>query len=349
MSLTSKINGKTKRDKEFKEMLLSIEPNKEDYYTLSKKIPFSDEYSTLVPNVLPNPQYLSSLVGTAFDYLARFRIAQFLKREDVIQGWVAFHGFEKLGFPNEHKNTELFITWVNKILEYVNDSSKSITNLLEIAVHLAKLEQIIRIGIKKEDINIDYILFEAAPLEAINDLGNLMAVFEEKFMIPEIINKKSKVFFNPNFGIGSALVSGADADIYIDGTLYDFKTTKDQTLAKKDNLQLIGYFILHELAQECQIALGIGTNFDMDIKRIAFYKARFGEIEYYDVGTYLSFFKDEKLELKLKEIAEHFKYNPGKLFWKYPFDYDDIKQELENISNWDIEEIIVRIKKYKNN
>jgi hypothetical protein len=346
MTLTSKINGKTKRDKEFKEILLSIEPNKQDYYTLSEKTPFSDEYNTLVPNTLSN-QYNSSLVGTAFDYLARFRIAQFLKRENVIQGMVAHKGIMKLKkFPDFTKNTEIFLSWADKVLEFINDNSMSVTNLLEIAVHLAKLEQIVR---AKIEINIDYLLFEPAPLEVINDLDNLMAVFEEKFMIPEIINEKSKVFFNPNFGIGSALVSGADADIFIDGTLYDFKTTKDQTLAKKDNLQLIGYFILHELAKECEIVVGIGTNFDMDIKRIAFYKARFGEIEYYDVGKYLSLFEDGKLEIKLKEIAEYFKNNPGKLLAAYPYDYDDIKKQLESISTLDIEELIVRIKKYKKN
>ncbi|WP_410994614.1 hypothetical protein [Bacillus paranthracis] len=44
MSLLTKIDAKTKRDKEFKDILVSIEPNKEDYYMLSQKQPFSDEY-----------------------------------------------------------------------------------------------------------------------------------------------------------------------------------------------------------------------------------------------------------------------------------------------------------------
>ncbi|WP_066065274.1 hypothetical protein [Neobacillus soli] len=336
MSLTSKINGKTKRDKEFKEILLSIEPNKEDYYTLSKKNPFSDEYCILVPNMLPNPQFLSSLVGTAFDYLARFRIAQFLKREDVIQGWVATNGFEKLGFPNDHKNSELFyITWVDKILECINDSSMSITNLLEIAVHLAKLEQIVRNGVKKENINVDYLLFDPAPEEVINDLDTLLAVFEEKFMIPEIISKKSEVVFNPRFGVGSALVSGADADIFIDGTLYDFKTTKDHTLAKKDNLQLIGYFILNELAI-ATMSDDLGFDYvHIDIKRLAFYKSRYGEIEYYDVNRYFPY-NNVKQKQKLKELAEHFKENKGRLHLMWRADIDYAKQLLEEIRNWDV-------------
>jgi uncharacterized beta-barrel protein YwiB (DUF1934 family) len=92
---------------------------------------------------------------------------------------------------------------------------------------------------------------------------------------------------------------------------------------------------LNELANECQTVLGIGSNFDMDIKRLAFYKARYGEIEYYDIGKYLSF-KDRNLQLKLKEMAEYFKDNQGKVRIAYPFDYDDIKEYLEDIRNWEI-------------
>lgn len=254
MTLTSKINGKTKRDKEFREILLSVEPNKKDYYTLSKRTPFSHEYNAFVPNTLSN-HYDSSLIGIAFDYLARFRVANFLKREDVVEGMASLDGFNKLRKRPEFikRNLELnqpYLSWIHKILEFINDdASMSISNLYGITTHLAKLEQIKRRRIAKDEIlDVDYLLFEPVPEEIINDLNNLMTVFEGKFMIPEVINQKSKVFFNPNFGASSILVGGADADIFIDGTLYDFKTTKDQALAKRDNLQLIGYFLLNALS-----------------------------------------------------------------------------------------------------
>lgn len=325
MSLTSKINGTTKKDKQFKEILLSIEPQKEDFYNLSKKAPFSDEYDILVPSTLTNKD--SSLVGTAFDYLARFRIAQFLKKEDVIQGWTAFYGFERLNFTEEHTNYKLFFKWVDKILEYINNNSKPITHLIEIAVHLAKLEQIVRIGMRKENVNIDYIFLETTSEEIIKELQNLMVVFEEKFMIKEIINKKSKVFFNPDFGISSALVSGADADIFIDGTLYDFKTTKNKVLNKKDNLQIVGYFLLNSLTNNVRDVLGIGSYFDMDIKKIAFYKARFGEVEYYDIDKYVTL-ENSRMQQLIREMARYFSKNPGNLRAKFLFDYDEIKDYL---------------------
>lgn len=331
MTLTSKLTGTAKSDKEFKSLLVSVKPNKEDYYTLSGSIPFSDEYSILAPtcsSVITD----SSLVGVAFDYLARFRIAQFLKRDDVVMGMVALSGFEKLkGTPEyvqKDLRTEPYASWLTEIRTFTKDASISIFSLIEIAVHLAKLEQIVRYSVKKADINVEYLLYEPAPMEVKRDLENLMTIFEEKFMIPEIINKKSKVVFNPNFGVSSALVSGADADIFIDGTLYDFKSSQDQKLKTNDNLQMIGYYLLNELAI-ATMSEDYGFYYIyMGIKRLAFYKGRFGEVEYYDVEKHLPY---TDVRPKLQELAEYFKNNQGKLHNAIYADIKSIKEILEEI------------------
>jgi hypothetical protein len=229
MSLTSKIN----KDKVFKEILLSVRQKKEDYNTLSKNEPFSDKYNIYAPNNLSNPQSDSKLVGTAFDYLARLRIGQFLKRKDMEMIEVSKRGFYKLMHRPEYKIRNLeslqpYLSWFYQIKDFLNDCSIPISNLYEIAVHLAKLEHIKRRRVTKEEIlDVDYLLFEPSPKEIIDDLNNLMSVFEEKFMIPKVIKKKSEVVFNPDFEIGSLLVNGADADLFLDGTLYDFKTKRE--------------------------------------------------------------------------------------------------------------------------
>ncbi|UOK56150.1 DUF61 family protein [Bacillus sp. OVS6] len=106
-------------------------------------------------------------------------------------------------------------------------------------------------------------------------------------------------------------------------------------MAKKDNLQLIGYFILNELAIETMSDL-LDFNYEhIDIKRLAFYKSRFGEIEYYDVNKHLPY-NDVKLKQKLKEIAEHFKDNKGSLHLMWQADIDRAKELLEEIRNWDV-------------
>jgi len=42
-------------------------------------------------------------------------------------------------------------------------------------------------------------------------------------MLP-LIDTNSEVIYNPNFGVAFAFVGGADREIIIDGTLYDFKS-----------------------------------------------------------------------------------------------------------------------------
>jgi hypothetical protein len=334
MSLTSKINGKAKRDKEFKEILLTVEPLKENYYTFSKNPSFSGEYKLYVPYNLSNP-YNATLVGTAFDYLARFRIAQFLSREDVINGMVSLKGFKKLWkleaefFRKAESVNEPYLSWMNEVRNYIRGSSIPSSSLYEIVVHLAKLELITRHKTTKET-DVSYLLYDPAPIEVITELQNLFIVFEEQFMKVGIINKKSKVIFNPNFGVSSALVSGADADIFIDGTLYDFKTTQDKGLKKSDNLQMIGYYLLNELAIATSSDI-FGFEYEfMDIKKIAFYKARFGEIEYYDANIHLPY---EEVKHKLRELAEHFKEKQGRLNLMWMSDIDAAKRKLEEIRN----------------
>ncbi len=75
MSLTSILKSSKERDKEFQSILREIIPKKNEFYTLSGKSAFTKEYEMVVPYTLTNP-YQASLVGTAFDYLARAMIAQ---------------------------------------------------------------------------------------------------------------------------------------------------------------------------------------------------------------------------------------------------------------------------------
>ncbi|AOA54393.1 hypothetical protein MKS87_11740 [Bacillus subtilis] len=328
MSLISKLTSKKQKDKEFKNILASIEPLKEDYYTLSGNLPFSKEYSTYVPYALEN-QYDSSLVGVAFDYLARFRIGQFTNKEEARDHLIAYKGLRKLS--NKTKNYSLtdtfYIPLINDILDFIRSESKISPDICQIALKLAKLEQLYRSRTIGET-NVDFYTCIDSSDEIVNDLISLLEVFENKFINSGILTKNSEVVFNPSFGISSPLVGGADADIWIDGTLYDFKTTKKNSLDKNDNLQLIGYFILNELAQEVHAAIGAPPLLDID--RLGFYKARYGEIEFYDIEKLIT---KEMRDQTLVELAKYFSKNPGKLNLVHdPFFVEDAKEVLKSIS-----------------
>ncbi|MCY7852585.1 hypothetical protein P8859_15160 [Bacillus spizizenii] len=304
MSLVSKLTSKKPSDKQFRDILVPITPTKKDYYTISGNKPFSNDYLTLVPNLFSN-RYYASLVGTAFDYLARFRIAQYIGKVSVIKNLVAETGYKYLGVsPN------IYSLWMNQIKAFIEDPLMSPIYLYDIAIRLAKLEQLVRAPTLHKELDIDYYLYADNPEEVLTDLENLMTVFEIRFMIPDLIKKKSKVIFNPNFGLGSLLVGGADADLFIDGTLYDFKTTKTRGFRTNDSLQLIGYFFLNEFAIVTEPK---EINFkykQMQIERLAFYKGRFGEVEYFDVKNSLS---ESDIKTKLRELADYFQNNMGDL------------------------------------
>jgi hypothetical protein len=82
----------------------------------------------------------------------------------------------------------------------------------------------------------------------------------------------NKCYFNPTFGEGSMMVGGADADIIIDDTLYDFKVVKDLKLEREHLNQIIGYYVLSQIG-------GVNKNKnDKPIKNIGIYFARHGRI-----------------------------------------------------------------------
>ncbi|MEI3614034.1 hypothetical protein [Pseudogracilibacillus sp. SO30301A] len=79
MSLTSLLRGSKTNQKEFQEILREIIPNKKSFQTISGKEAFSKtDYEVLAPYALVKSDN-SSIVGIAFDYLARVMLARLVK------------------------------------------------------------------------------------------------------------------------------------------------------------------------------------------------------------------------------------------------------------------------------
>lgn len=329
MSLTKKISSSQESDKKFKDILLKVTPKKKDFYTMSGNAPFSkDEYELLVPNKLTK-QGLSSLVGTAFDYLARFQIGQFICDPGVTEDLVAYKAIPKLNrVMDMYIDQKPVREWKDKIDSFLHDKSASISSIYTEAFRLSRLEHVFRAPIRKEYIQIDDLLHGTPPQEIIQELDGLMGLFEQRFLIPEIITPESEVIFNPHFGAASFLVEGADADIYIDGTLYDFKTTKKDGYARKDILELMGYYFLNEFAIRTMSDENGFPYKDMDIMRVSLYKARFGELEYFDVGEKLS---TEDKELTIQELANYFQPHEKNLYFNIMGDNNAVKERLKEM------------------
>src|SRR5690606_17537093 len=118
---------------------------------------------------------------------------------------------------------------------------------------------------------------------------------------------KKHCIVNPTFGKGSSLVGGADADLIIDNTLIDIKSSKNLKLERGDLNQIIGYHLL-------SIIGGINGKKTPKIKEIGIYFASYGHIwkmplsDYYKPKDYEEF-AEEFTQLVMDSSLELVKPN----------------------------------------
>lgn len=314
MSLTSILRGSKPSEKEFQAILREIIPDKKSFKTISGKEAFSKtKYEALVPYDLVN-RYNASVVGTAFDYLARIMLARVVKKNrdesytDLVadQGLIVLSTFLANNRSIESKIQKKFRKAKKKLKAYCKNK-KDIKKIIVDACFLAKLEHIFRSGLPPTNL-LEKSFFNDPDEEIIKNLEQLCDVFQEIF-IPTIVSPKSEIIYNPTFGVSSAFVGGADGDVIIDGTLYDFKTTKHIGYRWQEIAQIVGYFLLNELS------LDVSNESDftdesfqhIGINRIAFYRARYGEVEYID----LSYLDKKQIDITKRKLASYFAKNPN--------------------------------------
>jgi hypothetical protein len=331
MSLSSILTGTKEKDKEIQSILKSIIPPRKVFNTISGLSPFSAQYKLYVPYSLSSP-FNSRVVGTAFDYLARMIIASIVdkNKSTAFSHLAAYSGLINVERNIKSKKviSELEAKYIDSLvaflkLIYINKLDvklkKSDLNKIEWvaykeflkcpkglewnelylgAYYFAKLELVYRSGgLLPSDIKKS--LMDDPDTEILLELEKLCNVFKEKFIIPQILTSDSTVIYNPSFGSSSFELGGADADVFVDGTLYDFKTTKQGGYNWRDVAQLTCYYLIScsENAKEESTSSLYGE----DITRIAFYKARFGEIEFYDIK-----FTNQQKEKALNELKQAF-------------------------------------------
>ncbi len=195
-----------------------------------------------------------SLIGTAFDYLLRFYL-EHLNPDAVTEKWVAELS---LGYPlspllknvvlnldtGQISFTETDLTRkVQQIIEQAKkahsdylSSGEMTDDVIESCLLLAQLDPISRAGFIDKSLGTAY-------KEDVADLRKLISIVN-----PEVFRAQKLCLLNPAFGEGSRLVGGADADLVIDDTIIDIKTTKKLELRRQYFDQLIGYYVLHEIS-----------------------------------------------------------------------------------------------------
>ena len=284
MSLTSIFNQKTSKDKEVTTFLRSHLPTAKDFHTISGNQPFSiKEYTLHVENQLAKP-HESGQLGIAFDYLFRLDIANQTKQPFNLNQVVAMKGHQmiKERFPSNIFYDMHFMSAKTRMESHMHRTS-IMTNYYRNAAKIygacylfAQLELVFRSKVRPDEINKDWLFLPKGSF--INEFEQLQAL-AQKQVISEL-SPKDTITYNPNFGYGSHLVRGADADIVINDMLIDVKTTKNPGYRWQDIAQLVGYYFLN------QINAKYGTTDSLNFSKVALYKARFGEMETIDLGAF---------------------------------------------------------------
>lgn len=261
MSLTSFVKIKQVRDK-FQETFVLPDFN---YETVLLAPPQSKNYM---------------LVGTAFDYLLRFYLKR-LNPSAITKAWVAEQAVkqipETLGWASPYsifgrswyqKTYDKGLGILNQAKHLYTDYLKSgqlTKEIMKSAILLAQLDRIYREG--RLDHN-----FGVVDGGDVTDLENLISLIK-----PEKFTAKNICLLNPTFGHASNLVGGADADLLIDDTLIDIKTTKYLKFDQPMLHQLAGYYLLHKIG-------GIGDVLgNYEINKLGIYYSRHGELFTFDV------------------------------------------------------------------
>lgn len=122
--------------------------------------------------------------------------------------------------------------------------------------------------------------------DIICEIKQLYNVFISSFINKKLTNQ-SKVIFNPHFGYYSNLIGGADADIIIDDTLYDFKTTIKHGYNWIQVAQIVSYYAMNDLNLSSKSGKFLEYKSEtQNVKYIAIYHARYGEIGLYDTNLW---------------------------------------------------------------
>ena len=213
-----------------------------------------------------------STVGTAFDYLLRFLIER-LNPQTIDKGyWVAETSVELLKKNDAGlyaKAKTIGAQARNHLAQYLNTGQMS-NELVKAALLLASLDPIYRAGVGHEMIG-------DVHKDDMQDLKNLLKAVDQK-----AFTSKKLCLINPTFGPASVLVGGADADLVIDETIIDIKTTKKFSLDRSAFDQVLGYYVLHQIASIGKLSP------KPTITKVAIYFSRYGYLHVMPLGELIN-------------------------------------------------------------
>lgn len=172
----------------------------------------------------------------------------------------------------------------------------------------------------------------------IEEIEQLHSTFIDKFINIGLIKQDSEVVCHLWFEPWSSRCGGAIADVCIDGIIYDFKTTKRRGYNWVDIGQVYAYYILSCLCNEDinrNEKFSPPYNYYRDIKGIALYYSRYGDIETCNFENNNVLISSENLLYVRKIIHDHNEERFKKIDEKFTELFKDNSETLKLIRQSD--------------
>ncbi|MEJ7766139.1 MAG: hypothetical protein WKF86_11650 [Acidimicrobiales bacterium] len=198
------------------------------------------------PIVLCPDEVKPGIVGAAFDYRLRYFFGA-----TPAEQLVAAAG------AGDHEDWPAFAAALDATVDRLQPAGRAlgVEDEAELARYcwvLAVFESHFRMGGLRYETPIDALgpspgieaLLGLAPAGGIEDLGRLVSKLQAS-PLAEMLDRP--FCLNPKFRCAGRLVGGADADLLVDGLLVEVKTTKNNTMKRReDGYQLLGYLLLDQ-------------------------------------------------------------------------------------------------------
>lgn len=228
--------------------------------------------------ILAEPQSKNyTIVGIAFDYLLRMYI--YRANLEIVNSFEFLGGDalskSLLSDENYKIGVEIAEDVKYNFQQFINDGVIC-DKLMISCLRMSHLDLVKRVNIISDN-------FGSYDKSDVIDLKNMSSLLKED-------NWKCKGIcaLNPNFGISSVLVGGADADLIMDDLLIDIKAIKSAGISRQYFNQILGYYILNAIENK------------YDIKRIGIYSARYAEFIIIKISDIVS-------ELELNNLISWFR------------------------------------------
>ncbi|WP_211745960.1 hypothetical protein [Paenibacillus sp. Marseille-Q4541] len=276
LSLTSLIQT----NKVFQEMIRKVTPKAADFRSYNIDIPpFKNKVILADVNFT---SYVSGLVRVAFQYLTCAMLAR-KNRDSPIEALnpLARRGYEVIheffsDVPVMEELTDLFTHFNDNWKAFIRGEDVLEDDLIHGIFMCSKLDTIYRLGVHSTFTSptefVKQFIYPPMP-DVVDDLKLLRHIFETHFPYQEGFPIK----YHPVFDEGRRQVGGASADFIMGDTLYDVKTNKKPGYNWKEAAELVAYYLLNQLEAQTY-----------RIEKLAFYRARFGVVEYVEIADLLN-------------------------------------------------------------